>query len=213
MNSLSRNGIIKLGGEKKKEKKPSTHPHKKKPKSNPSIFFTFSSPLCLDEGTGVEICWRLLPVWGTRYKGVCHDLPSTGHSWLQPALSQPQQQWKSPPGAKGRHPCSKALKKDTSHHEGLETASSRVGAPCHSPAQLRRWGGGGTICSPWAPHTTESGTPWGAVSWNYRKRTQSSRHPYMKQPGAAAPPVTSQGKCRWTEHNWWWKYTQCFLSS
>lgn len=87
MNSLSKNAIINLKTNKK-------HTHTKTPQT--SILFTFSSPLCLDEGTGVEICWRLSPVQGTRYQGVCRDLPGTGHSQFQPALIQPKQQWKNP---------------------------------------------------------------------------------------------------------------------
>lgn len=99
-------------------------------KTKKCILFTFSSPLCLGEGTGVEICWRLLFVQGTNYSRAQRGPPwaSGGHNQLQQ---------RNPTRCQKRQHGSKGSGKQNSSHPGLETHSYRETVLCHRAAQLR----------------------------------------------------------------------------
>lgn len=97
MNSLSRNGIIKLGGEKKKEKKPSTHPHKKKTKIKPQHF--------------LYLFLSTMPGWRHWSWNMLEVIACVRHK-VQGGVSWPAQHWPQLAPASAE-PTSTAVKKPT----------------------------------------------------------------------------------------------------
>lgn len=128
-NSLNKNGIINLKSNKKPTRKTKTKPKK-------SILFILSSPLRLEEVTGVEIHWRSWPVQGTT--GCVLTCPAPVTAGSSRPWANLGRRGRNPRGAKGRQP---------SHNHGRRAPAAPQGwrlplrgrqpAPCHSRGRLR----------------------------------------------------------------------------